>query len=51
MESLLRLGFSTWNKLSNELKTTTNVDCFKHDRTKYFLKKLSETEAVIYSYI
>ena len=51
MESLLYLGFSTWIKLSNELKTTTNVNCFKHDRKKYFLKKLSETEADIYSYV
>ena len=41
---------STWNKLPNNFKTATNVNCFKHYIKKYFLKKLSETEADIYSY-
>ena len=50
MQSLSYVGPSTWNKLPNNLKTATSVNCFKHDIKKYFLKKLSETEADIYSY-
>ena len=49
MQSLSYVGPSTWNKLPNNLKTATSVNCFKHDIKKYFLKKLSETEADIYS--
>ena len=51
MQSLSYVGSSTWNKLSNNLKTATSVNCFNHDIEKYFLKKLSETEADIYSYL
>ena len=50
MQSLPYVGSSTWNKLLNNLKTATNVNCFNHDIKIYFLKKLSETEANIYSY-
>ena len=50
MQSLWFVGPSTWNKLPNKLKTATSVHCFKHDIKKYFLKKLSKTEADIYSY-
>ena len=50
MQSLSYVGPSTWNKLPNNLKTATSVNCFKPDIKKYFLKKLSETEADIYSY-
>ena len=50
MQSLSCVGPSTWNKLANDLKTSTSVNCFKHDIKKYFFKKLSETEADIYSY-
>ena len=51
MQSLSHVGpSSTWNKLPNNLKTATSLNCFKHDIKKYFLKKLSETEADIYSY-
>ena len=50
MQSLSYVGPSTWNKLPNNLKTATSVKCFKHDIKKYFLKKLCETEAGIYSY-
>ena len=50
MQSLLYAVPSTWNKLPKNIKTTTSVSCFKHDIKKYFLKKLSETEADIYSY-
>ena len=49
MQSLSYVGPSAWNKLCNNLKTTTSVNCFKHDIKKYFYKKLSETEADIYS--
>ena len=45
MQSLPYLRPSTWNKLPNNLKTATSVNCFKHD-----IKKLSKTEADIYSY-
>ena len=50
MQSLSYVGLSTWNKLPNNLKTATRVNCFKHDIKKYFLKKLGETEVDIYSY-
>ena len=50
MQSLSYVGPSTWNKLPNNLKTTTSINCLKHDIKKYFLKKLGETEADIYSY-
>ena len=45
MQSLLYVGPSTWNKLPNNLQTTTSINCFKHG-----IKKLGETEADIYSY-
>ena len=48
MQSISSVGPSTWNKLPNNLKTTTNVNWFKYGIKKYFLKKLSETEADIY---
>ena len=47
MQSLLYVGPSTWNKLPNNLKTATSINCFKHNIKKYFLKKLSETETDI----
>ena len=50
MQSLSYVGPSTWNKLLNNLKTPTSVNYFKHNIKKHFLKKLSETEADIYSY-
>ena len=51
MQSLLYVGPSAWNKLPNNLKTTTSKNCFKkHDIKKCFLKKLGETEADVYSY-
>ena len=49
MQSLSYVGPSTWNNLPNNLKTATSVNCFKHNIKKYFLKKLGETEADIYS--
>ena len=50
MHSLSYAGPSTWKKLPNNLKTATSVNCFKQDIKKYFLKKLGESEADIYSY-
>ena len=50
IQLLSHVGPSTWNKLPNNLKTATNVNCFTHGIQKYFLKTLSETEADIYSY-
>ena len=50
MQSLLYVGPSAWNKLPNNLKTATSVNCFKHDIEKYFVKKLGETEVDIYSF-
>ena len=50
MQSLSHVGPSPWKELSKNLKNVTRVNCFKHDIKKYFLKKLSETEADIYSY-
>ena len=50
MQSLLHVGPSTCNKLPNNLKTATSINCFKHDIKKYFLKKLGETEEDVYSY-
>ena len=50
MQNLSYVGPRIWNKLPNNLKTATNVTCFKHDIKKYFLQNLSETEADIYSY-
>ena len=44
MQSLSNVGPSTCNKLPNNLKATTSINCFKHNIKKYFLKKLSETE-------
>ena len=46
IQILSYVGLSNWNKLHNNLKTATSVNCFK-----YFLKKLDETEAGIYSYV
>ena len=51
MQSLSYVGDSTWNKLTNNIKTANNISCLKHDIKKYFLKKLSETETDIYSYV
>ena len=49
MQSLSNVGPSTSNKLPNNLKTATSINSFKYNIKKYFLKKLSETEADIYS--
>ena len=38
MQSLSHVGPSAWNKLPNNLKTATSINCFKHNIKKYFLK-------------
>ena len=48
-QSLLYIGPSTKNKLPNNLKTATHINCFKHNIKKYFLKKLGKAIS-IYSY-
>ena len=50
IQSLSYVRPSTWKKLPNNLKTTTSINYFMHNMNKYFLMKLSETEADIYSY-
>ena len=47
---LSHVGPTTWNKLSNNLKTAISVNSFKQDIEKYFLMKLNEAEVEIYSY-
>ena len=40
IQSLSYVGPSAWNKLPRDnLKTTTSVNCFKHNIEKYFLKQ------------
>ena len=46
MQSLSYVG----NELPNNLKATISIKCFKYNIKKYFLKKLGETKANIYSY-
>ena len=50
-QSLSYVRPSTWNKLPNNLKTASNVNCFKQNIKKYSFKNLSDTEADIYSYV
>ena len=50
MQSLSYVGPRIWNKLPNNLKTVSRINCIKHDINKYSLKELSVTEAHIYSY-
>ena len=47
MQSLSYVGPSTWNKLPNNLKIATNLNCFKQGIKKFFVKKLSDAEADI----
>ena len=50
IQSLSYMGPNTWNNLPNNLKSATIVNSFKHYIKEYFLKKLSNIEADIYSY-
>ena len=51
MQSLSYVGSSTCNKLTHNFKIATSVNSLKSVFKKYFLKKLSETEADIYGYV
>ena len=50
IQSLSYVGPDTWNSLPDNLKSATSVNSFKHYIKKYFLKKLGNVEADIYSY-
>ena len=50
VRSLYYVGPDTWNSLPDNLKSSTRVNFFKHYIKKYFLKKLGNVEADIYSY-
>ena len=49
IQNISYVGPSTCNELPNNFKAKTSENCFQHDMKKYLLKKLSETEADIYS--
>ena len=50
IQSLSYMGPNTWNSLPDNLKSATSVNSFKHYIKEYFLKKLGNIEADIYSY-
>ena len=50
IQSLSYLGPNTWNSLPDNLKSATSVNSFKDYIKEYFLKKLGNVEADIYSY-
>ena len=50
IQSLSYVEPNTWNSLSGPLKYATSVNSFKHYIKEYFLKKLGNVEANIYSY-
>ena len=50
IQSVSFVGPNSWNSLPDNLKSATSVSSFKHCIKEYFLKKLSNVEANIYSY-
>ena len=50
IQGLSNMGPNTCNSLPDNLKSATSVNSFKHYIKKYFLKKLGNVEANIYSY-
>ena len=50
IQSLSYVGSNTWNSLPYNLKSDTSVISFKHYIKEYFLEKLGNVEAGIYSY-
>ena len=50
IQSLSYVGPNTSNSLPDNLKSATSVNSFKHYIKEYFLKKLGNVEADIYSY-
>ena len=49
IQSLSYVGPNTWNSFPDNLKSATSVNSLKHIKA-YFLKKLGDVEANIYSY-
>ena len=49
MQSLTYVEARTWNKLLNDLKIVTSINCFKLNFKKYYFNKLSDTEGDISS--
>ena len=50
IQSLSYAEPNTWNSLPDNLKSATSVNSFQHHIKEYFLKKLRDFEAEIYSY-
>ena len=50
IQSLSYVGPNTWKSFPDNLKSATSVNSFKHRIKEYFLKKLGNAEADIYSY-
>ena len=51
IQILSYVGPNTWNSLLDNLQSATSVNSFKHYIQEYFLKKVSNAEADIYSHI
>ena len=50
IQSLSYVVLNTWNSLPDNLKSATSVNSFRDYTKEYFLKKLGDVEADIYSY-
>ena len=37
------IGWALWNKLPDEIKRTTNLNAFKHNLKKHYLKELGKS--------
>ena len=49
-KSLSYVAPTIWNKLPDFLKTTDNVNTYKHSVKKYFFQRMNNEENNIYSY-
>ena len=50
IQSLPYVGPNTWNSLSDNSKSATSINSLKHYIKEYFLNRLGNIEAHIYSY-
>ena len=50
IQILSYVGLNTWNSLLDNLQSATSINSFKHNIQEYFLKKVSNAEADIYSH-
>ena len=50
-KSLSYMAPSIWNKLLDFLKTTDNVNTYKHRVKKHFFQRMNNEENNIYSYV